>query len=236
MKEYFNKIFNGSQNNFYKLIENNLKNNEKTFVVTANPETIMIAEENCDFKKCLLDNKTMIIADGIGIVKGANMLGYPLKERIPGVELAVKLLEYCNTYKKSICLFGSTDDVITKMNNIIKERFPDATLVGSFNGYIEDKEKVFNEIVNLKPDVTLVALGIPKQELLIYNHLDFFEKGIFVGVGGSFDVISGSKKRAPKLFIKLHLEWLYRILKEPKRIKRFFNSNIKYLLKIKKEK
>lgn len=88
------------------------------------------------------------------------------------------------------------------------------------------------EIKKLKPDVTLLALGIPKQELLIYNNLKDFEKGIFIGVGGSFDVLSGMKKRAPKIFIKLKLEWLYRITREPKRLKRFYKSNIKYLKKL----
>lgn len=76
---------------------------------------------------------------------------------------------------------------------------------------------MFEKIAKEKPDIVLVALGIPLQEKLIYKHLDQFNKGIFVGVGGSFDVISGHKKRAPKIFIKLNLEWLYRILKEPKR-------------------
>ena len=77
---------------------------------------------------------------------------------------------------------------------------------------------------------------LKKQEKLIYKHLNSFKKGIFVGVGGSFDVISGTKKRAPKLFIKLNLEWLYRIVTEPKRLKRFYNNNIKFILKIRKEK
>ena len=105
--------------------------------------------------------------------------------------------------------------------------------VGAVDGYVEDKDSVFEEMKEVKPDIVLVALGIPKQEILIYNHLKDFDKGIFVGVGGSFDVISGSKKRAPKIFVKLKLEWLYRITREPKRLKRFYESNIKYLLKIK---
>ena len=100
----------------------------------------------------------------------------------------------------------------------------------------KDKDKVFLDIVSKKPDIVLVALGIPLQEKLIYKYLDKFEKGIFVGVGGSFDVISGHKKRAPKVFIKLNLEWLYRIMKEPSRLKRFYDSNVKFIFKVRKYK
>ena len=92
-----------------------------------------------------------------------------------------------------------------------------------------------NAIKTKKPDVVLVALGVPMQEKLIYEHLKDFDKGIFVGVGGSFDVISGSKKRAPKIFLKLNLEWLYRIAFSPARWKRFYEGNIKYFFKLKKE-
>ena len=91
-------------------------------------------------------------------------------------------------------------------------------------------------IKTTKPDIVLIALGIPLQEKLINKHINDFKKGIFIGVGGSFDVLSGSKKRAPKLFIKLNLEWLYRILREPKRISRFLKYNIKFIFKIIKEK
>ena len=98
----------------------------------------------------------------------------------------------------------------------------------------EVQDKVFDKISKSNPDIVLVALGIPLQEKLIYKHLSKFKKGIFVGVGGSFDVISGHKKRAPKLLIKLNLEWLYRIAKEPKRIKRFYNSNVRFIFKVRK--
>ena len=104
------------------------------------------------------------------------------------------------------------------------------------NGYVEDKQKVFDEIEKLSPDLVLVALGIPAQELLINKNFEKFNKGIFIGVGGSFDVLSGTKKRAPKFFIKFHLEWLYRITTEPKRMKRFLDSNVKYLFKLSEEK
>lgn len=236
MKEYFNKLYKGSKTEFYNLVKENLISNKRMFVVTANPETLMTAENNCDFKKALLDDKTTIIADGIGIVKGAKMLNYNVEGTIPGVELCSKLFQYCNELSKSIFLFGAKKEIVKKLVDTIKQKYPNAIIAGYENGYKKDRQAVFTRIKTLEPDVILVALGIPEQELLIYNNINNFDKGIFVGVGGSFDVLSGSKKRAPKIFIKLHLEWLYRIIREPKRFKRFFNSNIKYIFKVKKSK
>ena len=229
LDKYFKKIFKGSKVEFNKIIKNNLENDVKTFIVTANPETIMTAEKNEELKKALLDENTIIIPDGIGLVKGANMLGYNVEETIPGVELCTKLFEYCNAYNKSIFLLGAKKEVIEKLVEVIKEKYPNANICGYEDGYIEDKQEIFEKMAELKPDVVLVALGIPNQELLIYDNIDKFNKGIFVGVGGSFDVLSGSKKRAPKIFRKLKLEWLYRITTEPKRLSRFFYSNIKYI-------
>lgn len=236
MKEYFEKIYKCSANKFHNLVRQNIISEAKMFIVTANPETLMTAESNIDFRKALLDDNTTVIADGIGIVKGSKMLKYNIEETIPGVELCTKLFEYCNELKKSIFLLGSKEDVLKKLVNVVSTSYPNARICGFENGYVKDKQQVFEKIALLNPDVVLVALGIPEQELLIYNNLDKFNKGIFVGVGGSFDVLSGTKKRAPKIFRRFHLEWLYRIIKEPKRLKRFFNSNVRYLLKIKKEK
>ena len=236
MKELFDKLYNKEESSFYNILSKNLKNNKKMFIVTANPETFMISEKDEEMKKLLLDKDTILVPDGIGIVKAARMINYDVKERITGIDIANKLLELGNIQKKSIYLFGSKQEVIDSMKNVIKEKYPNLVLVGATNGYEKDKDKVFEKIAKQKPDIVLVALGIPAQEKLIYKHLDKFDKGIFVGVGGSFDVISGHKKRAPKIFIKLNLEWLYRILKEPKRLKRFYDSNIKFLFKVKKYK
>ena len=235
MKEYFEKTYSKSASSFHDIVKENLIKNKKTFIVTANPETIMIAEDNQKFKQALLDDNTVIIPDGIGIIKGAKILGYNMVETIPGVELCSKLFEYCNEFKKSVFLLGAKKEVVEKLVSVIESNYPEAIVCGYENGYVEDKQAAFDKIVSLKPDVVLVALGIPHQELLIYDNLKKFDKGIFVGVGGSFDVLSGTKKRAPKLFRKLHIEWLYRLLKEPKRIKRFFNRNFKYIFKLKKE-
>mgnify|MGYP004481324845 FL=1 len=234
MKELFDKLYNKSEESFYEILEKNLSQNKKTFIVTANPETFMMSEKDEEMRKLLLDNDTFLVPDGIGIVKAARMINYDVKERITGIDIANELLKLANKQKKSIYLFGAKQEVIDSMEKVLKESYPNLNLVGMSNGYEKDKDKIFEKIVKTKPDIVLVALGIPLQEKLIYKHLDKFDKGIFVGVGGSFDVISGHKKRAPKIFIKLNLEWLYRILKEPKRLKRFYDSNVKFLFKVKK--
>ena len=234
MRKLFDKLYKKSAQSFYEILSDNLKNNKKTFVVTANPETFMISEKNEDVRKMLLDKETVMVPDGIGVLKAGKKIGYNIEERITGINIANELLKFGNEQKKSIYLFGSKQEVIDSMKIVIKEQYPNLKLVGTSNGYVTDKDKVFDEIVKLEPDIVLVALGIPLQEMLIYKHLNRFKKGIFVGVGGSFDVMSGMKKRAPKIFIKLNLEWLYRIMKEPKRLKRFYDSNVKFLFRIKK--
>ncbi|HAX62872.1 MAG TPA: glycosyltransferase [Firmicutes bacterium] len=196
----------------------------------------MMSEKDEEMRKLLLDNDTFLVPDGIGIVKAARMINYDVKERITGIDIANELLKLGNKQKKSIYLFGAKQEVIDSMEKVLKESYPNLNLVGMSNGYEKDKDKIFEKIVKTKPDIVLVALGIPLQEKLIYKHLDKFDKGIFVGVGGSFDVISGHKKRAPKIFIKLNLEWLYRILKEPKRLKRFYDSNVKFIFKVRRQK
>ena len=236
MRKLFDKLYKKSAQSFYEILSDNLKNNKKTFVVTANPETFMISEKNEDVRKMLLDKETVMVPDGIGVLKAGKKIGYNIEERITGIDIANELLKFGNEQKKSIYLFGSKQEVIDSMKIVIKEQYPNLKLVGTSNGYVTDKDKVFDEIVKLEPDIVLVALGIPLQEMLIYKHLNRFKEGIFVGIGGSFDVMSGMKKRAPKIFIKLNLEWLYRIMKEPKRFKRFYNSNVKFILEIRKYK
>lgn len=235
MKKLFSKMYKDSAKSFYELLSKKLKNEEKMFVVTANPETFMICENDKDMEELLNDKNTILVPDGIGVVKASHILGEDVKERITGVEIAAELLKLGNIQNKSIYLFGSKQEVIDSLIKVIQDKYPNLKVAGAVNGYEKEKDKLFREAAKTNPDIILVALGIPNQEKIIYRHLDEFKKGIFVGVGGSFDVLSGHKKRAPKMFIKLNLEWLYRIIKEPKRIKRFWNNNVKFLFKVRKE-
>lgn len=234
MKKYFERIYNKGIDSFYDELKESLKSNKKSFIVTANPETFMYGKKDEVINNIILDKKTIVVPDGIGIVKASNMLGYNIKERIPGIDIATKLLEYGNELNKTIYFFGAKKEVVEKLVEKVKKDYPNLKIIGYTDGYVTNKDQIMDNISKLSPDIVLVALGIPYQEKLIYNNLDKFKKGIFVGVGGSFDVLSGCKKRAPKIFIKTNTEWLYRIIKEPKRIKRFYNSNVKFLFKIKK--
>lgn len=232
MRKYFEKLFKGSKSDFLKITEKNLLENKKMFIVTANPEAFMTAKKDNTLNSLLTDPEVDVVADGIGIVKGANIVGLPVTERIPGIDIANSLLKLGAENRKSVFLFGANAEVINALCKVLQNDYSGLEIKGAVNGYVDDKDAVFEEIKKLSPDIVLVALGIPTQEKLIYKHYDDFTKGIFVGVGGSFDVLSGAKSRAPEFFIKHNLEWLYRITKEPKRLKRFYNSNVKFLLKL----
>lgn len=232
----YTNLYINTKKECYKLIENKLKNKEKEFIITANPETYMLSRKDSEISDMIYNKNNLIVPDGISIVKTSNLLGYNIKERITGVDLAEHLLTLANENKYKVYLFGASEDVMDKLTNAISTKYPNINLVGGTNGYIKDKDGVMNYIKTTNPDIVMLALGIPLQEKLINKHINDFKKGIFIGVGGSFDVLSGTKKRAPRIFIKLNLEWLYRIASEPKRITRFIKHNIKYLIVILKEK
>lgn len=235
MQGYFERLYKGTQLKYFDELKTRLANDQKTFIVTANPEAFMFGEKDPQMHTLLTDEQVSVVADGIGVVKAAAMLEYPVTERIPGVDIAEALMAYGNELGKSLFLLGSKQEVLDAMLKVIGEKYPNLLIAGAIHGYVPDKDAAFEEIVQAKPDIVLVALGIPAQEKLIYKHYGRFEKGIFVGVGGSLDVLSGSKERAPSFFIKHNLEWLYRIVREPKRIKRFYNSHVKFILRVRKE-
>ena len=231
MKNILEKIYNDNENNFYKYLEKLLLENEKKFIITVNPEIVMKSYNNINIKNILLNDNNILVPDGISIIKKAKKYNINIKERITGVDISSKALEICNKNKKSIYLFGAKKEVLDKLIININQKYPNINIVGFSDGYVEDKDKIMQEIISLSPDLILIALGVPNQELLINKYIEKAKKGVFIGVGGTFDVLSGCKKRAPKLFIKLNLEWLYRIICEPTRLKRFIQNNIVFMFK-----
>lgn len=234
VKEFLDKVYHKGEQEFFRLLNGYLVDDKRLFVVTANPETMMQGERNAEFGRLLLDEETVIVPDGIGVVKAAAMVGNPVQERVTGVDISKKLLKLGNEEKKSIYLYGAKPEVLQALTHKIETEYPGLCIAGARDGYQNQDEEVFADILKKKPDIILVALGIPRQELLINRYFKKLEKGICVGVGGTFDVLSGTKKRAPKIFIKLNLEWFYRLLKEPKRIGRFYHNNVTFIKEIKK--
>ncbi|OAT81608.1 acetylglucosaminyldiphospho-UDP acetyl-beta-D-mannosaminyltransferase [Bacillus sp. MKU004] len=201
-------------------LENNINIKRKTFVVTANPEIVMYAKKDPVYKKTV-QKADIVVADGIGVIIGSKMMKQPLPERIPGFELMTELLEMADTSKWRVYLLGAKPEVVTTAADNIKKKYPGLTIAGTHHGYFKDHdETVTNAVKDAQPDLIFVALGFPRQEMWIEQAMPQFNKGLFMGVGGSFDVFAGTVQRAPEIWQKLNLEWFYRLLKQPSRWKR----------------
>lgn len=209
-----------NQSNFIFQLEKDLFENKATVVVTANPEIVMYAKTSPKFKS-LLHNADYITADGIGIVKAAQFLGTPLPGRITGYDLLCNLLDVANQKNYSIYFLGAKEATLNLALKNIKKMYPNLLIAGSHHGYFEMSDSTIVE--NIKAthaDFVFVALGFPRQEQWIASAQKIIGGGIFIGVGGSFDVLAGTVKRAPLIWQNLHLEWLYRLIKQPTRFKR----------------
>ena len=219
--EIFNIPFiNMKKEEILKILEQRVVENKKTYVVTANAEIVMYAKENVSYFN-IITKADYIVPDGIGVVKGAKILKKEIKERVPGIELMGDLLKIANKFNQKVYFYGAKNEVIEKMIKRIESDYPNINIVGYSNGYINDADnKITDEIINLQPDYVFVAKGAPLQDEWINKVIQKTNKGLFMGVGGSFDVLAGEVKRAPEIWQKLNLEWLYRIAGDPKRWKR----------------
>lgn len=231
---FLDKIFRGSINELIDYVYKQMEEGKAVQIVTANPEILMEACKDEECERLLNDGRIVATADGISLIKATENLENPIACRITGVDISQYLLEKLNIAGGSLYVLGSSQDTLdlfaTKLNN----HYRNINIIGLRNGYDTDFRMAMDEICTKRPDVTLVALGVPRQEKLIYRNLDRFSAGIFMGVGGSIDVLSGAKKRAPQFFIRHNLEWLYRIGREPKRLGRFYRNNIKFFRMVKR--
>lgn len=200
-----------------KNIEKDIENNKKSFIVAINPEKILKARKDEKLKK-LLNNATYEIPDGIGVIYASKLRKGNIKTRITGIDSMEMLCKLSEEKKYKIFMYGAKEETIKKAKENLEIKFPNIQIVGTINGYEKDNDKIISSINKSKADIVFVALGSPKQEYWITENMYKVSAKIFQGVGGSFDVFSGNIKRAPKWMQKIGLEWLYRLLKEPKRI------------------
>jgi N-acetylglucosaminyldiphosphoundecaprenol N-acetyl-beta-D-mannosaminyltransferase len=201
-------------------LSNRVAQSEKTFVVTANPEIVMYGEKDSRYLN-VVNQADYVIPDGYGVILGSRILGRPLPERIPGFDLMNELLKSGNDNGWKVYLLGAKNEVVSKAVENIRIKYPKLEIVGWHDGYFDwETNDIAEEIIGLEPDLVFVALGFPKQEMWISENLPSFSKGLFMGVGGSFDVWAGTVKRAPEIWQKLNLEWFYRLIQQPSRWKR----------------
>lgn len=192
---------------------------EGRYVVTPNPEIVMLAKENPALKEALAE-ADIVLPDGAGIVKGAAILGRPMKEKVPGIDFACGVMARLAERGGSVYLFGAKPGVAEAAAETLRTKFPGLVISGTSDGYFSDDGPIIEKIKDAAPDFLLVCLGAPKQELWMAKMSGKLPVGLMVGLGGSLDVFAGTVKRAPEAWQKLDLEWLYRLLKEPRRIGR----------------
>ena len=202
-------------------------------VVTINPEMIDNAVKNPKFAE-LINNADLVIPDGIGVEIGLKILGYKVK-RIAGIEFSHKMIEECAKSNQSIALIGAKPEIVKKAKENLVKEFSSLYITYIHDGYFKEDEQVLEELKIRQPRLVLCALGSPKQEEFILKAKSILPEALFVGVGGSFDVWSGEVKRAPEIYQKLGLEWLYRTILDPKRFKRIFPTLPLFVLKVLRE-
>lgn len=202
-------------------------------IVTINPEMISAAQKNSDFAE-IINSAELVVADGIGVEIGLKILGYKVK-RIAGIDLGKALVEKFTASGKSVAMIGAKPGVVDSAIENLSKEYQNLNVVYSHDGYFDNDEDIIESVISANPDLILVALGSPKQEFFIHNIKEKLPNSTLIGLGGSFDVWAGVVERAPIIYQKLGLEWLYRTLKEPKRFKRIFPTLPLFVLKVLKE-
>jgi len=201
------------------------KNDKNLYFVTPNPEILVLSVRDDRYKK-VLNLADLALADGIGVILASKLLGNTIKTRIPGADLVENLCFYAADRPITVGFLGGGPRVAEKVSECLMKKYPGLKSSLSFQGNPDDKTlKTIKKIVgeknnNKKIDILFVAFGSPKQEIWINDNLKNLPAKITIGVGGAFDFISGEVRRAPSFIRRIGLEWLFRLMIQPWRIKR----------------
>ncbi len=222
-----------SSDDAFKYAKTLLDGSKSSHIVTINPEIIEAARKNSHLER-ILKEAELVVADGIGIKIGLLIKGQKV-DRIAGVDFARKLIEEAAKSGIPTALVGAKQEVLEKATEELSKHNSGLNIVYTHNGYFDNNAEIINELKEKSPKLLLVAMGAPKQEEFIYEAKSILPSTLMIGIGGSFDVWAGSVKRAPKIWQKLGLEWLYRCIKQPERFKRIFPTLPKFICSIIKE-
>ncbi|HOD93032.1 MAG TPA: WecB/TagA/CpsF family glycosyltransferase [Clostridia bacterium] len=219
------------ENSLKKAYESMFYDRSFKYIFTPNAEICMNALRDNDLLQAL-NSSFLNIPDGEGVILASKILKSPLKEKVPGCIFVQNLLGMGKAF--SVYLLGASHDSVKAAKENILIRYPYISVSGFHDGYFrkEEEKNIIDEINIKKPDLIIVGLGAPKQEMFIYNHRHNIHSGLAIGAGGTIDIISGYAKRAPDFFCKHKLEWFYRLIKQPKRFKRMLNIPL-FLIKCK---
>lgn len=196
-----------------------LKGDGASYIVTPNAEIGYEALQS-EQLRTLINSAAMVLPDGAGVVLASKVLKTPLKQKVAGVDFADRLLGLLAEKGGSVYLLGSKPGVAELAAEKMIQKHPGLNICGMADGYFKDEGPVVDAINEKAPDVLFVCLGAPKQEIFMQTHQHELKTKLMIGLGGSLDSFAGTVKRAPKWMIRLNLEWLYRLIKEPKRFKR----------------
>ncbi len=215
-----------------------IQKNKPLHLMGVNADKINQCYEDSNMMK-IVNNCGVVNADGASVVLAGKYLGIDIPERVAGIDLMQELLKLSENKSYSVYFFGAKEEVVKKMLNNFKQVYPNLKVSGYRNGYFSDEEvdSISEDIRQKKPQIVFVGITSPKKEILIERFLEDGIQSVFMGVGGSFDVLSGTIKRAPLWMQKAHLEWLFRVMNEPRRLfKRYFVGNVEFIKAIVKEK
>ena len=190
-------------------------------LVTVNSLLLLESEKNPAIKE-ICRAATLVLSDSSGISWAARVQNRQIPDRFPGVDLAIEIVSRCAAQNLSVFFFGGAPGVAEQASDALKRTLPTLKIAGIHHGFLSEanKSQLVDEIRRARPRLILVALGMPKQDQWIHDHLGQLPPGLYMGVGGSFDIWSGRAKRAPAFFQRSGLEWFYRWIQEPQRTPR----------------
>lgn len=186
------------------------------YVVTPNPEIVYLCRKDGGLLN-VVNGADLVLPDGIGVIYAARLLKKPLAGKVAGIDYGDALADAMAGRSKSLFLLGAKPGVAERAAEELKRRHPGLIIAGTADGYFKDDGPVTEKINASGADVVFVCLGAPKQERWMNANRDRVSARLMVGLGGSLDVFAGNVRRAPDVWVRLGLEWLYRLLKEPKR-------------------
>ena len=214
-----------------ELCNSSIQEQERLVIGVVNAAKIVRMQKQPQLRDAVL-GADLVLADGMSVVWASRILGQPLPERVAGIDLFYSLLDLANKHNYCVYLLGAEQNVLDKVIERINETYPNVGIAGSQNGYFKEEESaaVAKNIRNSNADILFVAITSPKKEVFLEAYGDNLRVPVCHGVGGTFDIMAGKVKRAPEIWQRLGIEWLYRTFQEPRRMwKRYLVTNTQFL-------